>query len=259
MKRKGFTLIELLVVIAILSVLLGVLMPSLMKAKTLAKISVCLQQIKSLTWAHTLYTMDNKDFFCRGSFRLASGGTSTVYQYNTSGYAGKIPAPNWGFEPETDRPLFRYVPPRVTVCPLDVGELYTYPQSVAYYDGTSYVWPAVVDKSNLDKCWVNSGIYALEGKKTDQIKYTQKKMFYADDIVLWDRQMGIAQNYPNWHGPEYPSSVSMGYVDGHAKATRVLDFGWKGAAAETPYGPWYGDWLVNPSIVESIASKQRYY
>ena len=54
-KRKGFTLIELLVVIAIISLLVSILLPSLKKAKELARVVECLSTVKNLSSAMALY------------------------------------------------------------------------------------------------------------------------------------------------------------------------------------------------------------
>jgi prepilin-type N-terminal cleavage/methylation domain-containing protein len=64
--RKGFTLIELLVVIAIISLLLSILIPSLNKAKSLAKNVVCLSNLKQLGLSWQLYLGDY-----RGEFPLS--------------------------------------------------------------------------------------------------------------------------------------------------------------------------------------------
>ena len=55
MKRKAFTLIELLVVIAIISLLVSILLPSLQKAKSLARQVVCLTRLKSIGSALAIY------------------------------------------------------------------------------------------------------------------------------------------------------------------------------------------------------------
>jgi prepilin-type N-terminal cleavage/methylation domain-containing protein/prepilin-type processing-associated H-X9-DG protein len=53
--RRGFTLIELLVVIAIISLLVSILLPSLQKAKELAKGAVCLSNLKNCGLSQSLY------------------------------------------------------------------------------------------------------------------------------------------------------------------------------------------------------------
>jgi len=56
--KKAFTLIELLVVIAIISLLVSILMPSLNKAKDLAKKTVCGNTMRSIGISIIMYTND---------------------------------------------------------------------------------------------------------------------------------------------------------------------------------------------------------
>lgn len=63
LKRKAFTLIELLVVIAIIAMLLGILMPSLKKAKQIAQEVVCKTNLRQYGLAGTLYLTENDDRF----------------------------------------------------------------------------------------------------------------------------------------------------------------------------------------------------
>ena len=60
---KGFTLIELLVVIAIISLLVSILLPSLNKAKDLAKSVICLSNVRHIGMAAILYTEDYEGYF----------------------------------------------------------------------------------------------------------------------------------------------------------------------------------------------------
>ncbi len=58
---SGFTLIELLVVIAIIAVLASMLMPALSKAKKAGKSSKCLNNLRQLSIANTIYATDFND------------------------------------------------------------------------------------------------------------------------------------------------------------------------------------------------------
>lgn len=66
-KRRAFTLIELLVVIAIIALLLSILMPSLQKAKKIAKTTICKSTLKQMYIAHQAFMSENADkSFARG-------------------------------------------------------------------------------------------------------------------------------------------------------------------------------------------------
>lgn len=60
-RKKGFTLIELLVVIAIIALLVSILMPSLSKARELAKRAVCSTNQKGIGTAMALYSSASRD------------------------------------------------------------------------------------------------------------------------------------------------------------------------------------------------------
>jgi prepilin-type N-terminal cleavage/methylation domain-containing protein/prepilin-type processing-associated H-X9-DG protein len=59
---RGFTLVELLVVIAIIALLLSILMPSLGKARELARGIYCQANLKQSGLASNLYMIDNQDY-----------------------------------------------------------------------------------------------------------------------------------------------------------------------------------------------------
>ncbi len=75
----GFTAIELLVVISITAAMLAMLLPTLSLAREHAQASVCMQNLKGISMAESIYIADNKDHMTVASLRAtAFGGASDL-------------------------------------------------------------------------------------------------------------------------------------------------------------------------------------
>jgi len=68
-RRLGFTLIELLVVIAVIAVLMGILIPTLNRAREAGKRTVCLSNLRSLTQGWVMYAGENDGRFINAAAR----------------------------------------------------------------------------------------------------------------------------------------------------------------------------------------------
>jgi prepilin-type N-terminal cleavage/methylation domain-containing protein len=95
-RRKGFTLIELLVVVAIIALLISILLPSLSRARELAKRTVCGSNMSGVGKALMIYANDNVEWlpnhfyqttFPTGNPLPMTGGVQYVGQMGSVNYS----------------------------------------------------------------------------------------------------------------------------------------------------------------------------
>ena len=123
--RPGFTLIELLVVIAIISLLVSILIPSLNKARELAKKAVCASNMRNIGLASNIYSNEydgdfpsvngntygyTADVWAMGIYTWATGGQDDVWM----GAYPELAIPN------EDRVLYKFADGvEIWKCPSD--------------------------------------------------------------------------------------------------------------------------------------------
>ena len=73
--KRGFTLVELLVVVAIIALLVGILVPSLRRAKEMARRAVCMSNVHHIVFSVHGYACDNEKWLPDG---LTAGGGQNV-------------------------------------------------------------------------------------------------------------------------------------------------------------------------------------
>lgn len=139
-KRQAFTLIELLVVIAIISLLVSILLPSLQKARDLAKKVACMANLKSISVAFCYYQEEYNGLCPPG--RLTATSNSCWFSL----ISGNIPY------------SFSIVPPLLAketlICPAmtEGGNLYLYCYNWAPWKNIGYTYNYSASNKNVSNC-----------------------------------------------------------------------------------------------------------
>jgi prepilin-type N-terminal cleavage/methylation domain-containing protein/prepilin-type processing-associated H-X9-DG protein len=112
--RPAFTLIELLVVIAIIAILAAMLLPSLSNARATAKRISCMNQLKQVGMASTMYADENND--CPPQPKARAGAPTFNWDPTVYMIYGHFLADYLGIQ---SRPMPER--PDILICPSDEG------------------------------------------------------------------------------------------------------------------------------------------
>ncbi|NLE59551.1 MAG: prepilin-type N-terminal cleavage/methylation domain-containing protein [Planctomycetes bacterium] len=222
-RRSGFTLIELLVVVAIIALLIAILLPSLARARELAKRTACAANVSGMGKGLYTYATENADIYpiaAPNSFQVSGaavtywnrtgfrGGATTNQPTTTGDPAGATPVMS---EMSTTRNLWQLVKtggtsPRSFICPSSSDQADTVDNPADYWD-----FPAVPNETPTitpNRGWVNGGTqneqcisygyqvpYGSYGKPTTEV---DQRMALAADKGPYGAAGGT-QAAPTWN------------------------------------------------------------
>ena len=239
MKKKGFTLIELLVVISIIALLLSILMPSLKKAKILAKIVVCGSNQHSTGLALSLYANDFNSnipaWQCKVNGRMQDGASMSNF----------VVWPGWGLEPRgpallCSSPENAYnftgtylANSNALFCPLD--RIYT-PLRGDYLGGDAYdpKWARRPTQASNPNAYPDSISYMYcyipgDGHRWDNLKNPELAKYARYNTSIASGSSAILMDIGGWNDQEmenpdrafaHPDGWNVLYIDGHVKSIK---------------------------------------
>lgn len=214
-RMRAFTLIELLVVIGIMAVLMGMLMPTLRKAREQAKVVACASNLKQIAAAFNMYLIDSGgQAFWRGADIALDGMDWYVYGGKETGCTCLLQ--DGLFSKFRPRPLNKYVMNKQTVfqCPSDFypipwtddgqdSSCYDWVGNSYHFNADGYPGYSVPGEYDAGNPFIPDPTAGLAGVKVTAIKDS------SETVVFFDASMAYGVN---WH-PQGKGNIC--YLDSH--------------------------------------------
>ncbi len=250
---RGFTLIEVLVVVAIIALLISILLPSLSRAREQARMTVCMNNMRTCGQAMVLYAHSNLDSYPWDATPVSAGGAPAganpwefLHKYVQKGTPERFTdwKKSWITSPSATT---YYAALAWYLCPND-GIHHTSSQTAprTFPDGTQksveYMLSYCVTRRvpYYDASW--NGGFAVLPHKTSSVKQQSDKVLiseYHDDLadlasasssgwypdpgaVTWGKEVKVGEPNPNQRSFEvrHLGGQNILYVDGHVQFHR---------------------------------------
>jgi len=220
-RRKGFTLIEMLVVVGIIGILASMLLPALARAKARANATKCLNHIRHIGLAATMYASDHDDELPRRGRYYTNTWAYTLLPY--------------------------YKDAKILKCPSD-----SFLESRSYLmNGFNDYWKKILSENDYQRLmlWVYPHGMKLTSipLPSDTVLYGEKRRDSDHVHMDLDQKGGNdrRQVAHNMHGSRTTGGSHFAFADGSA---RFLKYG----GSVTPVNLWAitDEWRSAPVTLE---------
>ena len=222
--KRAFTLIELLVVVSIIALLMGVLLPALMRAKELGKRMVCGNHVRCLGLANVVYSDESDGWYVPIIYRPEGSGSTSQIGWPSNQLFRKL----LGYKAKQGEGDSDWHAPKEFRCPSDLVGIQERPDRL-YSNFLSY-------GANITD-WYYSSWYAFgyAGHKNTTVPRPASKLFFSEsnDWWFWWKGANYVQGWDVLHqdtimpykdvgcdGPtlyRHNEGVNLAFYDGHVE------------------------------------------
>jgi prepilin-type N-terminal cleavage/methylation domain-containing protein/prepilin-type processing-associated H-X9-DG protein len=231
MRFRGFTLVELLVVVAIISLLLGILVPALGRARELARRVTCLSNTRQMALAATTYAQEYGQRFPIASYwaddngRFVEGFGPMWVCWDTITYDGEARAGLiWQYAGDGEQ--------AVQQCPSFEGDSRTPADEYTGYNyNTSYIGKGYFEPSTETPSWMPARVHDIRRPSETalfgdaQNKASNKFMRAPFGYGRFGDAGGASASIPREAGTQgfrHLGTTSVSWVDGHASSMDTI-------------------------------------